>query len=103
MSCPPPAARPAVSPSLARPLLLFRLRAASCISSSRETDDLAIGSRSGNTASGRLGSCRRTRNVLSGLVGDEFVEVGVSEPDAPALCTLADDDVAEFPSSNVSA
>src|SRR5215472_2093202 len=95
MSWPPPVVRPAPSPSRVRPPLLFRLPGASCISSSRETDDLALGSRSGNTASGRLGSCRRTRDVLSGLIGDEIVEIGVGEPDAPALPTVADVDVTE--------
>src|SRR5262249_7097177 len=80
---------------------LFRLHAASCISSSRETDDLALGSRSGNTASGRLGSCRRTRNVLSGLVGDEIVEIGIGEHAAHALAALADADVAEIARGDV--
>src|SRR5262249_16627111 len=94
-SSPPPVAQPAASPSRARPPLLFRLRGASCISSSRETDDLALGSRSGNTASDRLWACRGTSNVLSGLVGDEFVEIGVGESDARALGAVTDDDVAE--------
>src|SRR5215813_12016516 len=95
MSWPSPIARPAPSPSRARPPLLFRLRGASCISSSRETYDLALGSRRGNTASDRLGSCRRTRNILSGLVGDEFSEIGVGEHLARALRAMADQDIAQ--------
>src|SRR5262249_10866937 len=100
-SWPPQAAGRVQPPSLARPPLLFRLHAASCISSSRETDDLALGSRSGNTASDRLGSCRRTRNVLSGLVGNEFVEVGVGEHLTWAFRAVPDDNVTERTRSDV--
>src|SRR6516164_7785242 len=99
MSWPPPAARPAVSPSRARRPLLFRLRAASCISSSHKTDDLATGSRSASMAS--AGNCRRTRNVLSGLVGDEFVEIGVGEHAALTALAVAKDDVFQRAGSDV--
>src|SRR6516164_4159766 len=101
MSWPPPVVRPAPSPSRVRPPLLFRLPGASCISSSRETDDLALGSRSGNTASGRLGSCRRTRDVLSGLIGNEIIEIGVGEHAARAFAAVPDDDIAERAGSDV--
>src|SRR5215472_15530488 len=101
MSWPPPVARPAASPSRARRPLLFRLHAASCISSSRETYDLALGSRSGNTASDRLGSCRRTRNVLSSLIGDELVEIGVGEHLARALRAAPDNHVAQLARGDV--
>src|SRR5262249_54086787 len=100
-SWPPPIGQPAASLSRARPPLPFRLRGASCISSSRETDDLALGSRSGNTASGHLLAYRGTRNVLSGLVGDEFVEKGVGKHAAHALFAEANIDVAQRAGSDV--
>src|SRR5262249_54505316 len=89
-------------PRLLAPPLLFRLHAATCISSSHETDDLALGSRSGNTASGRPCSCRRTWNILAGLVGDELVEICVREHPARALAAVADADVTDLTGSDVS-
>src|SRR5262245_10199544 len=77
MSAPPRSARLPAWPAHARRPLLFRLRACSCIWSSRESDDLASGSRSASTASVACG--RRTWNVLAGLVGDELVEVDVGD------------------------
>src|SRR5262249_14028746 len=90
----------AVSPSRARPPLLFRLRAGSWPWLARKSDDLGCGIRSKRTASAACdrATCRR---VLTSLIGDEFVDVGVSEHAARALRALADDDVAEIPGGDV--
>src|SRR5262249_48521108 len=86
-------ARRVASPSRARRALPLSLRARSCASSSRKSDDLRSGSRIAKTVN--AGPCRRTRGILSGLVGDEIVEVGVGEHAARALRAVTDDDVAE--------
>src|SRR5262249_21211533 len=92
-------AQHAVSPSRARCVLLFLRPAVSWLWYSRESDDVATRSQIASTAS--AGLCRRTRNVLSGLVSDEFVEIGVSEPDAPALPAVADVDIVQRARSDV--
>src|SRR5262249_47837633 len=86
-------ARRVASPSRARRALPLSLRARSCASSSRKSGDLRSGSRIAKTVN--AGPCRRTRGILSGLVGDEIVGVGVGEHAARALRAVTDDEVAE--------
>src|SRR5262249_11236956 len=86
-------ARRFASPSRARVLLLFRLRAGSWLWCCRKSDDRGFGIRSRRTPSAACG--RRTRNVLSGLVGDEGVEIAIGEHLTRAFLAVADDDVAE--------
>src|SRR5262249_57273330 len=74
--------------------LPLRLRVASSFSYFRKSDDFGFGSCTARTATaGRVGW---TRGILSGLRGDEFVEVGVGVHAARALLTVADDDIAEL-------
>src|SRR5262249_52935142 len=92
----------AVSPSRARPPLLFRLRGGSWPWLARKSDDLGCGIRSRRTASAACdrATCRR---VLTSLIGDEIVDVGISEHAAWSLRALADADVAEIPGSDMGA
>src|SRR6516164_7774823 len=90
----------AVSPSRARPPLLFPLRAGSWSWLSRKSDDLGCGIRSRRTASAACdrATCRR---VLTSLIGDEIVEIGGGVHAVRALRALADDDVAEIARGDV--
>src|SRR5262245_11271449 len=84
----------AVLPSRARSPLLFRLRAGSWPWLARKSDDLGCGIRSRRTASAACdrATCRR---VLTSLIGDEIVEIGVGEHLAWALSAMTDADVFE--------
>src|SRR5262245_21262215 len=93
-------ARRAAWPSRARCALRLLLPAGSWPSWSREIDNLATRNQIASTAS--ADPCRRTRNVLSGLIGDKIIEVGVGKHLARALRALADDDVAEITCGDVS-
>src|SRR5215831_16132827 len=93
-TCAPPwPARPVAWPSRVRCALPLRRPAWSWPSWSREIDDLRAGNRTARTAS--AGLCRRTRNVLSSLIGDEIVEIGVGEHAALAALAVADIDITE--------
>src|SRR5262249_2487258 len=90
----PRSARSAPWRARARRALLLRLRAGSCVWSSRESDDLGLGSRIARMAS--AGRDRRTcGDVLAGLIDDERVEIGVGKHLARTLATVTDDDVTQ--------
>src|SRR5262249_36597830 len=87
------------SPSRARSLLLFRLRAGSWLWCCRKSDDFGYGIRSTSMASAACG--RGTWNVLVGLIGDKFVEIGVGEHATHALTAMADVDITQRAGSDV--
>src|SRR5262249_4809476 len=101
MSAPPRSARLPAWPAHARRPLLFRLRACSCIWSSRESDDLSSGSRSARTASAAFD--RGTCGFSAGQGGDELVDVGVGEHAALALTAVSHGDVVERAAGDIAA
>src|SRR5215470_19935039 len=87
-------ARRLASLSRARLLLFFRLRVCSWLWCCRKSDKRGFETRSTRTASAACdrATCRR---VLARLIGDEFVEIGVSEHAPRAALAVADGDVFE--------
>src|SRR5262249_50757890 len=92
--------RPAAWPSRARRPLSFPLPACWWLSWTPEIDDRASRSRSASMASAACGrgTCGR---YLASLGGNEGVEIGVGEPDAPALLAVADVDAGQRAGSDV--
>src|SRR6266568_8750561 len=88
-----------VLPDPSQSALPLRLRVGLCISSCRETYDVATRSHIGSRASSS--ACRGTWWIIpSGSGGNEFSQVGISESYAWFLGASPDIDVAQLPGSH---